>query len=176
MPDNGDKIQTERQEQQSKRYENPLVAIKKALAEMAICRGAVLEKEHLSLYPARLVLEDLEDVLTSLRKLQEMPREKGEMALPELGAILQLVRYVHEERIRLSRARVPSVLVRWKCQHCYVTISGFVGVGADLKRKCRCGQPMDVVHQETTRNLNDLEQLAASLGDRGIENLQLRRT
>lgn len=145
MEDREDEAQMERQVQRSSHFENPSVRIKMALAEMAICRGAALEKEHLLLYSRRLDRENLEDVLTTLNKIQEMPRREGELALPELGAILELVRFEGNARTRRERARTPSMLVAWKCPVCRATMNNWVPPNSDLDRICRCGKLMDAI-------------------------------
>lgn len=116
--------------------ESALVKIRIALTQLSIFRGANLDKEILSLFSKRLLQENYDDVISALAKLQEMPREQGEPALPDIGTILTSVRM--QANIRKSRAVKGRVeLVTWNCPKCGVRSSGHLEPEASKQRSCR---------------------------------------
>ena len=78
--------------QLSKLSDSVLPRIQMALAQMALLRGTKLDKMTLSLYSKRLAQENVEDVLAGIETIQDLPREEGDLAFPEVGAILSTAR------------------------------------------------------------------------------------
>lgn len=138
--------------------QNSVKKIILSLTELAIFRGARMDKMALSLYAKRLAEENADDVCKALEALRERPaHDKGRM-MPDMGIILEAVNA--QRKVRLAQASIAAEerLIRWRCPVCHVTMSGFVKPGASKLRYCRglpqkahygpgevCGGSMDVV-------------------------------
>jgi len=83
--------------------QSPSEKIKMALAQMAMFRGARLDAKMLSLYAQRLSKERLEDVLAALTRIQDQPRQEGELSFPEVGAIISMARSAGRQRQEQDR-------------------------------------------------------------------------
>lgn len=94
---------------------SPLTRIKLALTQAAMLRGAKLDPETISLYSARLAREPFDDVIAALEKLGEMPREDFEPALPEMGALLAMVRSAGIARANREMAAKDLEHIAWQC-------------------------------------------------------------
>lgn len=64
----------------------------------------------LNLYSKRLEKERFDDVIAALETIQDLPRGEGELAFPEIGAILAMVNVCAVSRQnRARRAEMPHV-------------------------------------------------------------------
>jgi len=135
----------------------PSDQIKMALTEMACFRGAKVDTVTLAFYSKRLVQENLEDVLAALRTLQDLPREEGDLAFPEVGAILGMVGVCAVSRHNREQMGIRKDLVRWHCPECGIHMSGFISPLDREPRACKgipregsgiCGAIMNEVHRE----------------------------
>ena len=113
----------------------------------------------LSLYSKRLAQENVEDVLAGIETIQDLPREEGDLAFPEVGAILSTARVCRVARINREAAAKVTVLVRWRCPECGITLCDWISPSDDAPRVCKgipskgpsdvvCGAIMDEVHRE----------------------------
>lgn len=129
-----------------------------ALTQLAIFRGAKMDKTLLTLYSKRLAQENPDDVCVALKKLEEVPRKEGETALPDIGTILAAVELERRARVVRMTSLDEERLVRWRCPECNVTCCGFVKYGESRLRYCRgiprrknyrpgevCGATLDVI-------------------------------
>lgn len=148
--------------------------IKIALTQMAIFRRAEMDKPTLSLFSKRLEQERPEDVFAALHKLEELPRQEGEPALPELGTLLAMVRAEGINRQHRTNAANDLELIGWQCETCRRSVTGFFPRAANKAtepRYCQappqrqgsrsgeiCGGEMRVVHREAHQD--DREQVA----------------
>lgn len=138
--------------------------LKMALAQMATFRQAVLDASTLKLYSARLASERFDDVIAALEHLQEQPRQEGETALPEIGAILALVGVMAVRRVNREGAAKDLEFIAWKCSSCKIVTTGFyprLAKKASETRYCQrasqkagarsgeiCGGNLQVVHRD----------------------------
>jgi hypothetical protein len=115
---------------------NALPTLMQALTQLAILRGARMDKTMLAHYAKRLAQENTNDVCRALSAMEEKPRQAGESALPEIGVILAAVET--EKRIRLAAASAEAQerFVRWQCPVCKVTASGWLKPGESRERYC----------------------------------------
>ena len=147
-------------ESPSQKTKSLLQKIKMQLAQTAMFRGAKPEAAMITLYSERLAAESFEDVIAALTKIQETPREEGELALPEIGAMLKAVAVMKSIRVARERAALNLQFVAWKCPACSVTCSGFLSPGSHELRYCQasphkslhasgeiCGTSMNVVYR-----------------------------
>lgn len=137
--------------------------LKMALTRMATFRQAVLDASTLKLYSARLASERFDDVIAALEHLQEQPRQEGETALPEIGAILALVAVMAVRRVNREGAAKDLELIAWECSSCKTVTTGFyprIARKASEVRYCQrasrrpgsspgeiCGGNLQVVHR-----------------------------
>lgn len=144
-----------------------LKLIVKALEYAALMRAGKMGKEDLRAYSLKLNREPTEDVILALEKLSEMPRQEYERAIPDLGAMLALVKVCTLARQNRSADTRSERLVRWQCPSCKATQSGFPKSSDDLFRKCykpirdprgermECGAMMTVVFDDAAPKSND---------------------
>jgi hypothetical protein len=102
----------------------------------ATMRGAKQDPATLTTYSNRLAKEPIEDVLSALEKLAEMPRQEFEPALPDIGTVLQLVKTCNVARLNRLESVRSQRLVVWECPDCGHTMNGFPAANADLDRRC----------------------------------------
>jgi DNA-directed RNA polymerase subunit RPC12/RpoP len=122
----------------------------------------------LTLYSKRLVKERLEDVVSALEMIQDLPREEGELAFPEVGTILSTVGVCALSRRNRARMAHQTVLVHYRCPDCGVYRSGWIPPDDHAPRRCNgiprdrrtdnnpdgvrvCGALMDEVHREAAQ-------------------------
>jgi hypothetical protein len=127
---------------------------------MAIYRRATMDQQTLSLYSSKLATECFEDVISAIGKIEVMPREAGETALPEIGTILAMVKVAGVARENRVRNAGRTVLSRWRCPECGVTMAGYITPDDYERRSCHgipkrkhntgeiCGAAMEQVHRE----------------------------
>lgn len=108
-----------------------------ALTQMAIYRRASMDEKTLQLYASRLATERFDDVIAAIETIQEMPREAGETALPEIGAILAMVKVRGISRVNREATADRTVLARWQCPECGVYASGYIRPDDADTRYCR---------------------------------------
>lgn len=120
-----------------------------------------MDSSTLSVYAKRLSKEHFEDVITALEKIAEMPRHEGELAFPEVGAVLAMVEVVRIARHNREMVAHNQRLVVWKCPACKCQQTGFLEKGVDAFRTCqrpvgqdsrggivRCGRLLTVILDE----------------------------
>ena len=128
---------------------SPSERIKMALTEMASFRRGTFDKTTFSLYSKRLMQENVEDVVTALQQIQELPREDFESAIPAMPDIIALVKAAGVARVNRETASQRTTLVGHKCRQCRLTSSGYVADNDRATRYCRrCGEPMHEVYRE----------------------------
>jgi hypothetical protein len=133
----------------SRSSSSPLDAIKIALAKMATLRRADLDLPTIELYSERLSKEPTRDVITALEKMQEWPREQGETAMPEIGAILGVVKTCEVARKNRETGAGKTVLVAHECPKCGYRSSSFVRPENLSGTYCRrCPTAMNEIHRE----------------------------
>ena len=156
---------------QHKRTETPRISsaeakrqVTAAFVNCAVLRGAAPSKDALKLYTERLAQEPIEDVLLALEKLGEMPKKEFESAVPEIGAILALVHTCTLARQNRAEVAKSQRLVRWRCDACKLTVTGFPASNDALDRRCyrkvwdqkqeqsfKCGTQMTVIHDDSQK-------------------------
>ena len=145
--------------QLSKPLDNALPRIQMALAQMALLRGTRIDKEQLSLYSRRLAKENPEDVIAAIETIQDLPREDGDLAFPEVGQILAVTGVQAAARHSRELAAQNKILAMWKCPHCGTVTSGFISPLDREPRVCRgipkvgekdqiCGEIMEQHYRE----------------------------
>ena len=128
---------------------NPLEKIKLALTEMIIFRRAEPDKLTLELFSRRLAQENLEDVITALQQIQELPREEFESAIPCIADIVAVVKAAGIARISRETNGKRSVLVGYECPKCKYRTADFLEPDHYPKRYCRrCPTAMNEIHRE----------------------------
>lgn len=136
----------------SKPSDNPLLRIKMALTEMASFRMAKVDAAQLSLFARRLAKENLDDVLSALATLAELPREEGENSFPEIGVILSSVGMERVARHnREGKAQGPQDIIRWECDgaHKHHCMGFYYQSEPTPKGKtCRCGANLQMLSRE----------------------------
>jgi hypothetical protein len=138
----------EKGNQLSKPSESALPRIQMALAQMAILRGAKLDKETLSLYSRRLVKERIDDTLAAIEQIGEMERKEVDPAFPPLATILAVVGAQAVARHNREQLAIKTLLACWRCPQCANTRSGWIPPTDHEPRKCQCGAVMIEVHRE----------------------------
>ena len=96
-----------------------------------------MDEKTLNIYSSRLVKERYDDVISAIDCIQEMPREAGETALPEIGAILAMIKVRATSRINREANADCTALARWKCPECGVFASGYIRPDDADTRYCR---------------------------------------
>lgn len=108
-----------------------------------------MDKETLNYFSSRLAKEPFEDVIAAIEKIQDQPREPGETALPEIGALLALVKAMGVARINRINSAGKNTFVGFTCPSCKLSTSGYVTDDDYRTRYCpRCGQEMGQRHRE----------------------------
>jgi hypothetical protein len=134
-----------------------LQKIKTALAVMASLRGAKIDAQTLSLYGSRLGTEILDDVIAAIEKIAEKKREEGELAFPEIGAILSLIPTMAAARHTRDAMAKDSYRVVWRCPECRIFQTGWIGRADQQPRICqgaaragsgKCGAIMQIFEDE----------------------------
>ena len=115
----------------------PLEQIKAALTALAIFRQAKLDATTRDLYAKRLAQEQAIDVIPAIEKIQELPREEGQTALPELGVILAMARTMEVARHNREESVRDMLVSRWECPKCGTVQSGHVSPFDNTPRICR---------------------------------------
>jgi hypothetical protein len=143
---------------------------------MGIFRQAVIDTAALELYTGRLIHFNVQDVLAALKVIEDLPREEGRTAFPEIGAVLEEVRRQVNLRLAHADAARNKIMTIWQCPDCRVTMTGFLERGASMERRCEsrmipfsqrnkgdafghglpmgqiCGAAMRVVHQDEEKS------------------------
>jgi hypothetical protein len=117
-------------------------SILEALAQMALMRGAGPSPQTFKAYSRRLAREQLEDVLSAIITLSELPRGEGDLAFPEIGMILSTVGIARVARHNREANSQPVDLVRWRCPECHHATADFIAPDDAGYRRCR-GIPRD---------------------------------
>lgn len=127
---------------------SPKKTIRNALVEMAMLRGATPAKELIERYCVRLSAENEADVLAALAKVAEMARHEGELAFPELGALIALVNCEAVAR-RNREAAAREVYQQQICPKCNSVVGMMVPVGAQMRAWCvPCQQYRKIVPED----------------------------
>lgn len=146
---------------------NSKQSIANQLTETAIARGGKMDKESLRVYTNLLSVYPAEDVVTALEQLARMKRNDYEPAIPEIGALVEMVKVATVARQNRSALKKSERLVRWQCtENPAHTLSGFPPSSDSLERRCQgipkdrrtdwrpgegrpiCGAKMKVVHDD----------------------------
>src|SRR5208282_2240111 len=77
------------------------------------------------------------DVIPAIEKIQELPREEGQTALPELGVILAMARTMEVARHNREESVRDMLVSRWECPKCGTVQSGHVSPFDNTPRICR---------------------------------------
>ena len=110
--------------------------IKRGLTNMAIYRQAAHDSAAIELYAQRLIHFELEDVLNALKTIEDLPRDEGKTAFPEIGIVLDTVRAQVQRRLTRAELSKNKALVIWKCPDCRSSISAFLARGEHDERRC----------------------------------------
>lgn len=128
----------------SENSKNDAAKIEAALATLAMFRGTSPGARAISSYATRLAQEDFRDVINAIEKFQELPREKGDPAFPEIGLLLEMARVAGIARRnavkygQTSESGEPrTILARWQCPDCAVTCSGYITADDRQPRRCQ---------------------------------------
>lgn len=116
--------------------------ISAALTNCAVMRNGTVGKEAKLLYTNRLCKEPVQDVVVALEKLGEAERGEYEAAIPEIGALLSLVKTVTIARLNRLEAEKKKRLIRWQCPECKVGSTAWVAPNGSLEMRCM-GIPKD---------------------------------
>lgn len=92
--------------------------------------------DSLSLYAERLAREPFEDVELALQKLSELERKEYELAIPEIGALISLVKVCNVARLNRLEGERNRKVVGWKCPDCGFTMTAFLLPHESRERRC----------------------------------------
>src|SRR6516225_2545275 len=110
--------------------------IAEALSQTAMMRSGKMEKDALRFYTERLSREPVEDVLAALEKLAESPRGEYEQAIPEIGAVLSLVKCLNIARLNRLEIERRKQMTTWKCPECQTTVTAWILPTDEDVRRC----------------------------------------
>lgn len=129
-----------------------------------------MDPSSTTLFTARLARENHDDVISALVKLGESPRKEFETAIPELAAILELVKVEQLARQNRAVAAQSQRLVRWQCPTCKATFCGYPARSDALFRRCykktshredgtalECGTEMTVIFDEDAESSSEMQ-------------------
>ena len=105
-----------------------------ALTQMAMSRGAQVDSPTLKLYSKKLANERLDDLLAAI-ELSDMPREPGEVAFFEVGAIRQMAHVMAAARLNRERAE-REYLQQQQCPKCNGVVQMTRPRGEQLRTWC----------------------------------------
>lgn len=129
---------------------------------MASLRGAKIDAQTLSLYGSRLRTEILEDAIAAIEKIAEKKREEGELAFPEIGAILSLIPAMAVARQNRDSLAKDSYRVVWRCPECRIFQTGWIRRTDHQPRICqgaaragsgKCGAIMQIFEDERPKGV-----------------------
>lgn len=104
--------------------------------ELATLRQANLDNDSLKMFARRLLAYSLEDVLSALETIGNLPKQDGKTAFPEYGAIIAVVECEKLARQNRERAKAKRIRVIWQCPLCLVRASAYIPPDASLDRQC----------------------------------------
>jgi hypothetical protein len=77
------------------------------------------------------------DAVLGIKSLEELQRQEGETAWPEIAVFHRACEAAKLARLRAEENQRARVLVRWKCPDCALTFSGYVDRNDSLERRCK---------------------------------------
>lgn len=127
--------------------------IARALANMGLFRQAAMEKRTIHLYAERLAELELEDVLSALKAIEDLPRDEGDTAFPSMGVILKMVEVEHIARYNREAAAKDVEYVAWKCHACGGTSGNSYPTARKVYEETRyCQRPAQQVRPQAKGN------------------------
>jgi len=108
---------------------------------MAAFRGAKASADQLNLYAQRILRDipekfGLVDAISAAEAIADLERGEGELAFPEIGAVLKMCEVQQVARMHRESLQKNKALVVWICETCGYRKSGFLNALDSAYRTC----------------------------------------